>query len=103
MIKSEKAIKIIGNNHQRERFANNLCSLPTTFIFEYRLKIIIQEFQAQKVPIQKLADTVAGYFVPAVVGVAVLALVVWGLWGPEPKLAHAVINAVAVLLPVKGA
>jgi Cu+-exporting ATPase len=59
---------------------------------------MVSEAQRSRAPIQKLADTVAGYFVPAVVGVAVIAFAVWGVWGPEPRLAHAVINAVAVLI-----
>jgi Cu+-exporting ATPase len=59
---------------------------------------MVSEAQRSRAPIQKLADVVAGYFVPAVVGVAVIAFIVWGIWGPEPRLAHAVINAVAVLI-----
>ena len=59
---------------------------------------MVSEAQRSRAPIQKLADVVAGYFVPAVVLVAVLAFVVWWTFGPEPKLAHAVINAVAVLI-----
>ena len=59
---------------------------------------MVAEAQRSRAPIQKLVDVVSGYFVPAVVLIAVLAFVVWGLWGPEPRLAFAVINAVAVLI-----
>ncbi len=59
---------------------------------------MVAEAQRSRAPIQRLVDVVAGYFVPAVVIVAVTAFIVWGLWGPEPRLAFAVINAVAVLI-----
>jgi Cu+-exporting ATPase len=59
---------------------------------------MVAKAQRTRAPIQKLADVVAGYFVPAVVGIAVLTFIVWWVWGPEPRVAHAVINAVAVLI-----
>ncbi|MBN2396758.1 MAG: HAD-IC family P-type ATPase, partial [Deltaproteobacteria bacterium] len=59
---------------------------------------MVAEAQRSRAPIQRLADVVSGYFVPAVVIVAVIAFVVWWVWGPEPRLAHAIVNAVAVLI-----
>jgi len=59
---------------------------------------MVSEAQRSRAPIQKLADIVAGYFVPAVVLIAIAAFVIWGLVGPAPRLAHALVNAVAVLI-----
>ncbi|NOQ90341.1 MAG: heavy metal translocating P-type ATPase [Gammaproteobacteria bacterium] len=59
---------------------------------------MVSEAQRSRAPIQKLADIVAGYFVPAVVLIAITTMLVWWLWGPEPRLAHAIVNAVAVLI-----
>ena len=59
---------------------------------------MVAEAQRTRAPIQRLADRVAEYFVPAVVAAAILAFVGWGLWGPEPRLAHALVSAVAVLI-----
>ena len=59
---------------------------------------LVGEAQRSRAPIQRLADTVAGWFVPAVVVVAVATFAVWALYGPEPRLAHALVNAVAVLI-----
>ncbi|HKL49394.1 MAG TPA: heavy metal translocating P-type ATPase, partial [Desulfuromonadales bacterium] len=51
-----------------------------------------------RAPIQNLADVVAAYFVPTVVIVSILTFVIWSIWGPDPRMAHAMINAVAVLI-----
>jgi Cu+-exporting ATPase len=59
---------------------------------------MVSEAQRSRAHIQKLADVVASYFVPAVVLIALLTMIIWGIWGPEPRLAHAVVNAVAVLI-----
>ncbi|GIX21309.1 MAG: copper-translocating P-type ATPase [Gammaproteobacteria bacterium] len=63
-----------------------------------RIVQMVAEAARSRAPIQKLADRVAAWFVPAVVLIAVLTFVVWALVGPEPRLAHALINAVAVLI-----
>jgi Cu+-exporting ATPase len=59
---------------------------------------LVGEAQRSRAPIQRLADTVAGWFVPAVILVAVVTFAVWAMWGPEPRMAHALVNAVAVLI-----
>ena len=59
---------------------------------------MVSQAQRSRAPIQKLADKVAAWFVPAVLAVAVITFVVWLTLGPEPRLAHAIINAVAVLI-----
>jgi P-type Cu+ transporter len=59
---------------------------------------MVAEAQRSRAPIQGLADKVAGIFVPVVLGVSVLTFVLWMWLGPEPKLAHAIVNAVAVLI-----
>lgn len=59
---------------------------------------MVAEAQRSRAPIQSLADKVSGYFVPAVLLVAVLTFIGWATWGPEPRFAHALVNAVAVLI-----
>lgn len=59
---------------------------------------MVAEAQRSRAPIQKMADKVAGYFVPAVVLIAIITAIAWGVWGPDPRLAFAIVNAVAVLI-----
>ena len=59
---------------------------------------MVSAAQRSRAPIQRLADVTAGYFVPVVVLAALVTLAIWGIWGPEPRLAHAIVNAVAVLI-----
>jgi Cu+-exporting ATPase len=59
---------------------------------------MVSEAQRSRAPIQRLADVVAGYFVPIVIATAVATFAVWAIFGPSPQLAHALVNAVAVLI-----
>ncbi|MGB3555180.1 MAG: copper-translocating P-type ATPase, partial [Jannaschia sp.] len=59
---------------------------------------MVANAQRSRAPIQKYADQVAGYFVPAVIGIAVLAFFAWAIWGPAPALSYALVSAVAVLI-----
>ncbi len=59
---------------------------------------MVSEAQRSRAPVQRLADRVAGYFVPAIVVIAVLTFIVWASVGPQPRMAHALLNAVAVLI-----
>jgi Cu+-exporting ATPase len=63
-----------------------------------RIVQMVAEAQRSRAPIQRLADQVAGWFVPAVLLVAALAFAAWAIWGPEPRLAHGLVVAVAVLI-----
>lgn len=59
---------------------------------------MVSDAQRSRAPIQRLADVVSSYFVPAVIVIAAIAFAVWAIWRPEPRLAHALVNAVAVLI-----
>ena len=63
-----------------------------------RIVRMVTEAQRSRAPIQAVADQISGWFVPAVVGIAVLAFAVWSLVGPEPRFGHAMLNAIAVLI-----
>ncbi|MBM9594939.1 heavy metal translocating P-type ATPase [Roseitranquillus sediminis] len=59
---------------------------------------MVANAQRSRAPIQKLADSVAGYFVPAVIAVAIVAFLAWSAWGPSPAFAYALVSAIAVLI-----
>lgn len=63
-----------------------------------RIVAMVAEAQRTRAPIQKLVDIIAGYFVPVVVVIAIITFIVWSLVGPEPRMAYALINAIAVLI-----
>lgn len=63
-----------------------------------RIVHMVSEAQSSRAPIQKLVDTISGYFVPIVVFIAVISFFVWGFWGPPPSFAYGLISAVAVLI-----
>jgi Cu+-exporting ATPase len=63
-----------------------------------RIVQLVSQAQRSRAPIQRLADKVAAWFVPAVIAVAILTFVLWAFVGPQPRLAHALVNAVAVLI-----
>ena len=63
-----------------------------------RIVRMVGEAQRTRAPIQRVADQVAGWFVPAVLLCAVLTFIAWAVWGPQPRMAHALVNAVAVLI-----
>ncbi|PHK93032.1 Cu+-exporting ATPase [Roseomonas rosea] len=63
-----------------------------------RIVAMVAEAQRSRAPIQRMADTVSGYFVPAVIAVAILSFIAWAVWGPSPALSYGLIAAVSVLI-----
>src|SRR5690348_10087045 len=63
-----------------------------------RIVQLVADAQRSRAPIQRLADQVSGWFVPAVIGVSVLAFAAWAIWGPEPRFSYGLVAAVAILI-----
>src|SRR5687767_1643731 len=63
-----------------------------------RIVHMVSQAQRTKAPVQRLADLVAAYFVEVVIAIALVTAIVWAVWGPEPRLVYALVNAVAVLI-----
>jgi Cu+-exporting ATPase len=95
--KASGAQVIGGTLNQRGSFVMRAEKLGSETLLAQIVRMVA-EAQRSRAPIQSLADKVSAYFVPAVVLVAVLTFIGWLLWGPEPHLAHALVNVVAVLI-----
>ena len=96
----EKApgIKVVGGTvNQTGSFIMRAEKLGSETLLAQIVRMVA-EAQRSRAPIQSLADKVSGYFVPAVLLVAVLTFIAWSIWGPEPRFAYALVNAVAVLI-----
>ncbi len=95
--KSAGAKVIGGTVNQTGSFIMRAEKLGSETLLAQIVRMVAQA-QRSRAPIQSLADKVSGYFVPAVLLVAALTFIVWAIWGPEPRFAHALVNAVAVLI-----
>jgi Cu+-exporting ATPase len=95
--KSRGARVIGGTVNQTGSFVMRAEKLGSETLLAQMVRMVA-EAQRSRAPIQSLADKVASYFVPAVVVVAAMTFLAWGLWGPQPRMAHALVNAVAVLI-----
>jgi Cu+-exporting ATPase len=97
-VEKTPGIKVVGGTvNQTGSFIMRAEKLGSETLLAQIVRMVA-EAQRSRAPIQSLVDKVSGYFVPAVVLVAVLTFLVWGIWGPEPRFAYALVNAVAVLI-----
>ncbi len=95
--KDVKAKVIGGTINQRGSFVMKAERVGNETLLAQIVKMVA-EAQRSRAPIQRLADVVASYFVPIVIGVAIVTFIVWSLFGPEPRMAFGLVNAVAVLI-----
>ncbi|HXO38962.1 MAG TPA: heavy metal translocating P-type ATPase, partial [Candidatus Acidoferrum sp.] len=97
-VEKSPGVKVVGGTvNQTGSFIMRAEKLGSETLLAQIVRMVA-EAQRSRAPIQSLADKVSGYFVPAVLLVAVLTFIVWAIWGPEPRLAYALVNAVAVLI-----
>ena len=97
-VEKAKGAKVVGGTvNQTGSFIMRAEKLGSETLLAQIVRMVA-EAQRSRAPIQSLADKVSGYFVPAVLLVAVLTFCAWVVWGPEPHFAHALVNAVAVLI-----
>ncbi len=97
-VEKSPGIKVVGGTvNQTGSFVMRAEKLGSETLLAQIVRMVA-EAQRSRAPIQSLADKVSGYFVPAVLAVAVLTFITWAIWGPEPRLAYALVNAVAVLI-----
>ncbi|HEY2113930.1 MAG TPA: heavy metal translocating P-type ATPase [Candidatus Angelobacter sp.] len=97
-VEKTAGIKVVGGTvNQTGSFIMRAEKLGSETLLAQIVRMVA-EAQRSRAPIQSLADKVSGYFVPAVLLVAVLTFIAWSIWGPEPHFAYALVNAVAVLI-----
>lgn len=97
-VEKSSGVKVVGGTvNQTGSFIMRAEKLGSETLLAQIVRMVA-EAQRSRAPIQSLADKVSGYFVPAVVLVAVLAFAAWAIWGPDPRFAYALVNAVAVLI-----
>jgi Cu+-exporting ATPase len=97
-VEKSTGVKVVGGTvNQTGSFIMRAEKLGSETLLAQIVRMVA-EAQRSRAPIQSLADKVSGYFVPAVLAVAVLTFITWAIWGPEPRLAYALVNAVAVLI-----
>jgi Cu+-exporting ATPase len=97
-VEKEKGSKVIGATVNKSGSFIMRAERVGSGTMLARIVQMVSQAQRSRAPIQRLADKVAGWFVPAVIAAAVVTFIVWALVGPQPRLAHALVNAVAVLI-----